>query len=91
VTKDQGGPPTISGQVAIASGMPAVMIDSPAVREVLGPPDDDDSIVVNRGSKRERTGLKVSTEWEFLTNDIKPNSLQFVSCQHCMSTVSTGK
>jgi hypothetical protein len=38
VTKDQGGPHTNSGPVAIASGMPVVMIDSPAVREVFGPP-----------------------------------------------------
>jgi hypothetical protein len=62
VTKDQGGPPTNSGPVAcFRYGMPAVLIDSPAVREVFGPPEDDDIIVVNRGSKRGRTGLKVST------------------------------
>jgi hypothetical protein len=80
VTKDQGGPPTYSGPIAIASGMPVVMSDSPAVREVFGSPEDDDVIVVNRGSKRGRTGLKVSTVWEHLTNDIKPNTLPFVSC-----------
>jgi hypothetical protein len=91
VTKDQGGPPTNSGPVAIGSGMPVVIIDSPAVREVIGLPEDDDSLFVNRGSKRGRTGLKVSTGWEYLTSDIKPNALPFVSCQHCMSAVSTGK
>jgi hypothetical protein len=69
--------------------MPVVMIDSPAVREVFGPPEEEDIIVVNRGSKRGRTGLKVSTVWEYLTYDIKPNTLPFVSCQHCMSAVST--
>jgi hypothetical protein len=69
--------------------MPVVMIDSPAVREVFGPPEDDDVIVVNRGSKRGRTGLKVSTTWEYLTNDIKPNTLPFVSCQHCMSALES--
>jgi hypothetical protein len=41
--------------------MPAVMIDSPAVRGVFGPPEDDDIIVVNRVFKRRSTGLKVST------------------------------
>jgi hypothetical protein len=61
VIKDQGSPSTNSGPVAIASGMRVVMIDSPAVLEVLGPPEDDDVIVVNRASKRERTGLKVFT------------------------------
>jgi hypothetical protein len=91
VTKDQGGSPTNSGPVAIASGMPVVMIDSPVVREVFGPPEDDDMMVVNRGSKRGRTGLKVSTVWEYLTNDTKPNTLPFASCQHCMSAMSTGK
>jgi hypothetical protein len=91
VINDQGGPPTNSGPVAIASGMPVVMIDSPAVHEMFEPPEDDDNIVVNRGSKRGRTGLKVSTVWEYLTNDIKPNTLPFVSCQHCMSAKSTGK
>jgi hypothetical protein len=78
VTKDQGGSSTNSGPVAIASGMPVVMIDSPAFREVFGSPEDDDVIVVKRGSKRERTGLKVSTVWEYLTNDSKPNTLPFV-------------
>jgi hypothetical protein len=58
VIKDQGGPPTNSGPVAFASGMPVVMIDSPAVREVFGPPKGDDIIIINRGSKRGRTGLK---------------------------------
>jgi hypothetical protein len=91
VIKDQGGPPTNSGPVAIASGMPVVMIDSPAVREVFGPPEGDDIFVVNRFSKRGRTGLKVFTVWGYFTNDIKPNTLPFVSCQHCMSTMSTGK
>jgi hypothetical protein len=91
VTKDQGGPRTNSGPVAIASGMPVVMIDSQVVCEVFGPPRDDDIIVVNRGSKLGRTRLKVSTVWEYLTNDIKPNMLPFVSCQHCMSAMSTGK
>jgi hypothetical protein len=91
VTKDQGGPPTNSGPVAIASGVPLVMIDSPVVREVFGPPEDDDIILVNRGSKRGRTGLKVSTVWEYLTNDIKLNTLPFVSCQHFTSAMSTGK
>jgi hypothetical protein len=90
VTEDQGGR-TNSGPFAIASGMPVVMIDSTAIREVFGPPEDDDVIVVYRGSKRGRTGLKVSTVWEYLTNDIKPNTLPFVSSQHCMSAVSTGK
>jgi hypothetical protein len=71
--------------------MPAVMIDSPAVHEVFRPPEDDDSIVVDRGSKRGRTGRKFSTVWEYLTNDIKPNMLPFLSCQHYISTVSTGK
>jgi hypothetical protein len=61
VTKDQGVPPTNSGPVAIASGMPVVMIDSPVVREVLGSPDKDDIIVFHRGSRRGCTGLKVST------------------------------
>jgi hypothetical protein len=70
--------------------MPVVMIDSPVVREVFGLPEDDDIIVVNRGSKRGRTGIKVSTVWESLTNVIKLNTLPFVSCQHCMSAVSTG-
>jgi hypothetical protein len=68
-----------------------VMIDSLAVCEVFGPPEDDDIIVVNRGSRRGRTGLKVSTVSKNLTNDIKPNRLPFVSCQHCMGAVSTGK
>jgi hypothetical protein len=90
VIKDQGGPPTNSGPVAIASGMPVVMIDSPAVRELFGPPEDDDILVVNRDSKRGRTGLKVSTVWEYLTNDIKPNTFPFVSCQHCMSAIRLG-
>jgi hypothetical protein len=79
VTKYQSGPATNSGPVAIASGMPAVMIDSPAIHEVLGPPKDDDIVVVDRDSKCGRTGLKVSTVWEYLTNDIKPNTLPFVS------------
>jgi hypothetical protein len=52
VTRDQGGPPTNASPVAIASGMPVVMIDSPVVRELFGPPEDDDIIVVYRGSKR---------------------------------------
>jgi hypothetical protein len=91
VTKDQGGPPTNSGPVAIVSSMPVVMIDSPVVREVFGPAEDDDIIVVNRGSKRGRSGIKVSTVWEYLTYDIKPNTLPFVACQHCMSSMSTGK
>jgi hypothetical protein len=91
MTKDQGGPATNSGPVAIASGMPVVMIDSPAVREVFGHPEDDDIIVVNRGSKRGRTGLKVSTVWDYITNDINQNTLPFVSCQHFMSGISTGK
>jgi hypothetical protein len=39
--------------------MPVVMIDSPAVREVFGPPEADDIMVVNRGSKRGRSGLKL--------------------------------
>jgi hypothetical protein len=91
VTKDHCGPPTNSGPVAIASGMPVLMTDSPVVREVFGPPEVVDIIVVNRGSKRGRSGLKVSSVWEYLTNDIKPNTLPFVSCQHCMSAMSTGK
>jgi hypothetical protein len=91
VTKDQGGPLTNSGPVAIASGVPVVMIDLPAVREVFGPPKDDDIIVVHRGSKSGHTGLKVSTVWEYLTDDIKPNTMPFVSCQHCMSAMSTRK
>jgi hypothetical protein len=66
--------PTNSGPVAIACGMPAVMIDSPAVREVFGSSKDDDIIVVDRGSKRGSTGLKVSTVWEHLINDIRPNT-----------------
>jgi hypothetical protein len=78
--KDQGGPPTNSGLVAIASGIPAVMSDSPAVPGVFGSPEDDDTMVVDRGSKRGRTGRKVSTVWEYLTNDIKPNTLPFVTC-----------
>jgi hypothetical protein len=90
VTKDQGGPPTNSGPVAIASSMLVVMNDSPAAREVFGSPEDDDITVVNRGSKRRRTELKVSTGWEYLFNDIKPNTLPFVSFQHCMSAMSTG-
>jgi hypothetical protein len=49
----------------MTSGMPAVMIDSPAVHEVFGLPEDDDIIVVDRGSKRGRTALKVSTVWEY--------------------------
>jgi hypothetical protein len=58
---------------------------------VFGPPEVDDIIVVSRGSKPGRTGLKVSTVWEYLTNDSKPNTFPFVSCQHCMSAMSTGK
>jgi hypothetical protein len=49
--KGQGGSPMNSGPVAIASGMPGVMFDSPAVPGVLGPPEDDDIIVVDPGSK----------------------------------------
>jgi hypothetical protein len=67
--------------------MPVVMIDSPAFRELFGPPEDDEIIVVNRGSKRGRTEFKDATVWEYLTNDIKPNTLPFVSCQHCMSAM----
>jgi hypothetical protein len=89
--KDQGGPPTNSGPVAIASGIPAVMSYSPAVPGVFRYSEDDDIMVIDSGSKRGRTGRKVSTVWEYLTNDIKPNTLPFVTCQHCMRTVSTGK
>jgi hypothetical protein len=89
--KDQGDPPRISGPVAIASGIPAVMSDSSAVPGVFGSPEDDDIMVVDRGSKRGHNGRKVSTVWEYLTNDIKPNTLPFVTCQHCMRTVSTRK
>jgi hypothetical protein len=53
--KDQGGPPTNSDPVAIASDMPAAMIDLPTSPGVFGPPDDDNNIVVDRGSKRGRT------------------------------------
>jgi hypothetical protein len=67
--------------------MPAVMIDSPALHEVFGPPEDYDTVVADRGSKRGRIGRKFSTVWEYLTNDMKPNMLPFVSCQHCLSTV----
>jgi hypothetical protein len=59
--KDQGGTPTNSGPVAIASGIPAVMSDSAAVPGVFGSPEDGDIMVVYRGSKRGRTGRKVST------------------------------
>jgi hypothetical protein len=72
--KDQGGPPTNSCPVAIASGIPAMMSDSPPVPGVFGSPEDDDIMVVDRGSKRGHTGRKVSTVWEYLTNDIKPNT-----------------
>jgi hypothetical protein len=89
VTK--ANPPTIYGPVPITSDMPAVMIDSPAAHGVFGHPDDDDIIVANRGSKRGRAGCKVSTVWEYLTNDINSNTLPFVSCQHSMSMVSTEK
>jgi Protein of unknown function (DUF 659) len=89
--KDQGGTPTNSGPVAIASGIPAVMSDSAAVPGVFGSPEDGDIMVVYRGSKRGRTGRKVSTVWKHLINDIKPNILPFVTCQHCMRTVSTRK
>jgi hypothetical protein len=87
--KDQGGPPTNTGPFAIASGILAVMSDSPAVPGVFGSPEDDDIMVVDRGSKRGRTGRKISV-WEYLTNYIKPNTLPFVTCQHCMRTVPTG-
>jgi hypothetical protein len=89
--KDQGGPPTNSGPVAIASGIPAVMSGSPAVLGLFGSPEDDDIMVVDRGSKRGRTGRKVTTVWEYFTNDIKPNTLPVVTCQHCMRTMSTGR
>jgi hypothetical protein len=58
--KDQGGPPMNSCPVAIAFGMPAVMIDSPAVPGFFRPPEDDDIVVVDRRSKRGPTGRKVS-------------------------------
>jgi hypothetical protein len=66
VTKKQGGPPKNAGPAAVASSMPAVMIDSPAVPGVVVPPEDDDGIVADRGSERRRTGRKSSTEWEHL-------------------------
>jgi hypothetical protein len=55
------------------------------------PPEDNNVIVIDRGSKCGRTGRKVSAVWEYHTNDIKSNTLPFVTCHHCMSTVSTGK
>jgi hypothetical protein len=48
-------------------------------------------MVVDRGFKRGRSGRKVSTVWEYRTNDIKPNTLPFMTCQQCMRTVTTGK
>jgi hypothetical protein len=50
--KDQGSPPTNYGLVAIASGIPAVMSDSPAVPGVFRSPGADDIMVVDSGSKR---------------------------------------
>jgi hypothetical protein len=61
--------------------MPVVMIDSQAVRELFGPPKDDDTIVANRGSKRGRTGLKVSTVWEYLTHAIQ------IRCRLCLASI----
>jgi hypothetical protein len=40
--------------------LPSLLIDSPAVPGVFGPPEDDDILVVVRGSKRRRTGRKFS-------------------------------
>jgi hypothetical protein len=81
VTKDQGGPPTNSGPVAIASGMPVVMIDSPVFREVFGPPDND-IIVVNRGSKRGRTGLKF-----LLYGSTQPMISNQIRCRLCLASI----
>jgi hypothetical protein len=67
------------------------MSDSPAVSGVFESPEHDDIMVADRGFKRGGTGRQVSAVWEYLTNDIEPNTLPFVTCQHCMSTVSTGK
>jgi hypothetical protein len=50
--KDHGGPSKNSGQVAIASSMPALVIDLPAVPGVVRPPEADDIIVIDRGSSR---------------------------------------
>jgi hypothetical protein len=83
VIKDRGGPPTNSGPVAISSGMPVVMIDLPAVREVFGPPEDDDIIIVNRGPKRGRTGLKVSTVWES-----SPMTSNQIRCRLCLASIA---
>jgi hypothetical protein len=80
-----------SGPVAIASGKSAAMIDSLSVPGVFEPPENDDSKVADRGSNRGPTGGKVDTVWEYLTNDIKGNTYLFVTCQHCMSTMSTRK
>jgi hypothetical protein len=87
--QDQGGPSTNFGPVAIASGIPAMVSDSPAVPGVFGTPEDDDIMVFDRDSKRGRTGREFSTVREYLTDDIKPNKLPLVTCQHCMRTVST--
>jgi hypothetical protein len=78
--KGQGGPLTNSGPVAIAFGIPAAMSDSPAVPGVFGSPEGDDIMVVDRGSKRGRTGRRVSTVWEYLTDDIKQKTFPFVTC-----------
>jgi hypothetical protein len=59
--KEKGCSPTNSCPVAIAFGIPAVLIDSPAVPGVFGSPEDDDIIVIDRVSKRGRIGRKVST------------------------------
>jgi hypothetical protein len=83
VTKDQGGPSTNSGPVVIASGMPLVMIDLPVVREVFGPPEGDDIIVVKRGSRRGRTGLKVSTAWEY-----PPMISNQIRCHLCLASIA---
>jgi hypothetical protein len=44
VTKNQGGLPRT---MVRSSGMPAAMIDLPAVHEVFGPPEDKDILVVD--------------------------------------------
>jgi hypothetical protein len=70
--KYQGGSTRNSGTVTVASGMPAVKIDSPAIPGVFGHPEVDDKTIVNCGSKRSRTGRKASAVWEYLNNDVKP-------------------
>jgi hypothetical protein len=82
--KHQGGPPTNSGPVAIASGIPAVMSDSSVVPGVFGSPEDVEIMVVDRGSKRGRTGRKVC--YALLT--MIPLS---ISCAEGFVVISCGK